>query len=88
MKGVFMGTAALALGIISLALSLIPVIDFVGILTSIAAIVLGVLGRKIPAYERNATIGFICGVIALVLSVLGFTVCTGPVCAIAMDALR
>ena len=83
-----MGTAALALGIISLALSLIPVIDFVGILTSIAAIVLGVLGRKIPAYERNATIGFICGVIALVLSVLGFTVCTVPVCAIAKDALR
>ena len=78
--------AALVLGIVSLGIMWIPVLNYISIVTAIIGVVLGVVAQKklTPDTGRGmATAGLVCSIIALALSlvvVISCSICAAQTC--------
>src|SRR5687767_3041406 len=71
-SGTAAGTAALIIGILALALAIVPFLGYYGVIPGIAALVLGIVGKRRareagrPKFAR-ATAGVVLGVLSIVL---------------------
>jgi hypothetical protein len=76
-----MAIASLVLGIVSIVLAFIPVINIAGAIAGIVGIILGAIARKQLAAEGKpmgqATAGLATSIIGTALSVLLYLVCAG-----------
>ena len=64
------GTGSLVLGIIAVALSFVPALNWIGLVLAIVAVILGIVGLGKPSARSRSLVGLILGGVAFVLSIV------------------
>lgn len=71
-------TTALAVGVVAVVFSFLPIIGVIAFVLAPIAIVFGVLGRKSSKHGQSVA-GMICGIVALIVSVIWLAVFSAAV---------